>query len=140
MMNLNVLVADASRFSLQIVQNPDKAYGGEKFGQQPVLQVVDEVGNLRNNFVGSVIVKMGTSPTGFEPLYYLDDNSVGCYATGDDKCGVEVTGLEAEFEVVQGIATFSVLIDFHSKLTSLYQSSLVFRVSVTSVFDSHRIC
>lgn len=28
---------------LQIVQNPDKAYGGEKFGQQPVLQVVNEV-------------------------------------------------------------------------------------------------
>ena len=93
---------------LQIVQNPDKAYGGEKFGQQPVLQVVNEVGNLQVDFTGSVSAKMGSSPTGFEPLFILNDNSDGCYATGEDKCGVEVTGSEAEVDVILGIATFSV--------------------------------
>ena len=51
---------------------------------------------------------MGSSPTGFESLYVLNDNSRGCYATGDDRCGVEVTGSEFEVEVVQGIAAFSV--------------------------------
>ena len=65
---------------LQIVQNPDKAYGGEKFGQQPILQVVNEVGILQNNSYGSVSVKMGSSPTGLESLYVLNDNSRGCYA------------------------------------------------------------
>ena len=93
---------------LQIVQNPDNAYGGEKFGQQPILQVVNEVGILQNIPDGSVSVQMGSSPTGFEFLYVLNDNSRGCYATGDDRCGVEVTGSEFEVEVVQGIAAFSV--------------------------------
>ena len=125
MLTPNFLVTDGT-ILLQIVQNPDKAYGGEKFGQQPVLQVVNKEGNLVNLNGYYVSVKMGSSPTGFEPLYILNDNSRGCYATGDDKCGVKVTGSEATTDVVQGIATFSVLLGFLFKLSATYKSQLIF--------------
>ena len=97
--------------SLQVVQNPNNAYGGEKFLMQPIVQVVNDKSLLQSSFVGSVYVQMGNSPSGFEPLYILSNSSrQGCDEVSlVIDCGEKVTGVLASVDIVLGIGTFKVI-------------------------------
>ena len=94
-------------YTLQILQNPGLAYGGEVFGFQPVVQAVDSTGTIANTFVGYVYVNMGSSPSGYENLYYVSDPSInGCDI--DEDCGLVAKGTVAMFPIFQGIGVLRV--------------------------------
>lgn len=88
-------------YTIRSLNAPNSCYGGDICIVQPAIAVLDSQGRFVLNFVGSVYVNMGASPSGFEPLY------VGrCDYTG---CGKRVSGPSAKATFVNGIATFSVM-------------------------------
>jgi len=93
-----------------VLQSPGNALGGEKFGIQPAVQVVDGNGLLLNSYVGTAYAVMESSPTGYEPLYFMPDNGVGCDPSGN--CGMKVVGALASVPISQGVAIFSVNFPF----------------------------
>ena len=87
---------------------------------QPIVQVLDRHGVLQSSFVGSVYVLMGASPSGFEPLYLLNDpTAIGCDEKG--YCGSRVVGPLASVKVILGVANFQVLSYIYLHIYIIYK-------------------
>ena len=90
---LLVLLSLPSSFSVTLTMGtqPSLAVGGEAFGVQPVVNFLDDSGNLDSTFTGFAYATIQESLTGFESLWY-DGSS---------------TNTDNMVAVVDGRATFS---------------------------------
>ena len=90
---LLVLLSLPSSLSVTLIlgTQPSLAIGGEPFGVQPVVNFLDDGGNLDSTFSGFAYATIQESLTGFESLYYAGSS----------------TNIDNMVAVVDGRATFS---------------------------------
>lgn len=92
----------AQQFSLKIITSPNVAFGGETFEVPPSVSVVNSLGQIDVNYIGSAYVAMGSSPTGFESLF------IGNSCDQAGFCGDKVTRSNSVIPFHRGVATFQV--------------------------------
>ena len=89
-----------------VLTNPGGCIGGEVCTVQPTVAVTfRSTSDIVYSFQGSVFVRIGSTPTGYEKLYYGDPCTY-------DSCGTEVTGSLISVPISNGMATFQVAIFF----------------------------
>jgi hypothetical protein len=83
--------------TLFLTVQPGKAVAGEPFGQQPVVQLLDSLGQLREDVnTGYILVSIESNPTGFSEL--IPPMDIGNYDT-------EQTPGKIRFQFEEGVAT-----------------------------------
>ena len=93
----------AYQYGLKMITSPSGCIGGEVCAVQPVVSVIDiKTQQIVYTFVGSAYVNVGSTPTGYEKLYY----GSGCNLLS---CGQQVTGSVVSVVFKSGIASFQVL-------------------------------
>ncbi|RYH30931.1 hypothetical protein EON65_03885 [archaeon] len=84
--------------------NPGGCIGGEVCAVQPMVAVTyRSTSDIAYSFQGNVYVQIGSSPTGYEKLYYGDPCTY-------NSCGAAVVGSLVSVPLLNGIAIFQVTI------------------------------
>ena len=91
----------ASSATLTIGTQPALAVGGSSFATQPVVNILDDSGNIYSSFTGSVYATLQDSPSGFEQLWFngTSTNTLNAVSVADGKA--KFSGLTLN-EVGQG--------------------------------------
>lgn len=85
-----------------MLTKPDGCIGGESCAIQPMVAVTyRSTSDIVYSFQGSVFVQIGSSPTGYDKLYYGNPCTF-------DSCGTEVVGSLVSVPFSNGMATFQV--------------------------------
>ena len=88
------------QFSIRMRSNPSGCIGGQPCIFQPSVAVYTFDNQIAVNYVGTISVIIGASPSGFELLYSRECDYSGC--------GTAVTGTMLKAPIVVGLATFTV--------------------------------
>lgn len=96
------MLTSGVRYNLQVTTNFAGCTAGDVCTTQPVVAILNSVsGQVEYGFSGNVYLKIKSSPTGYDGVYY----GSGCTVSS---CDTAIVGTSVTATFVNGFATFTV--------------------------------